>query len=144
MEDIKTKVYLFYKDDDLCGFTERKDIASQYHSERPQCKMKVKKFNETKWKSFRYFYQNKELFQNVMDDKELTIYPITSYEENDRLDNQLNQMVYLIEDILQKLDDIPIQKEVKDLIRNILSCYASGTRYNFDIIKVYLRYIANY
>lgn len=144
MESIKTKVYLFYNDGDLCGFTEREDLASQYHSERPHCKMKVKKFTDKKWKTFRYFYQNKELFQNVMDDKEMTIYPITSYEENDLLDNRLNQIVYEIEDVLQKLEDAPIRDDVKELIRNTISCYSEGTRYNFDIIKIYLRYIANY
>lgn len=138
------KVYQFYHDKELCGFTIDSNIAKQYAMERPHCKEKIVKMNEKEYKGFNYLYSNYTLFQNVMDDESMVVYPITSYKENDKLDNILNKINYRLEELPKIIADMPIKKKYKKLLLKAISNYNENGRLKIDVIRVYLRYISNY
>lgn len=138
------KVYTFYKDDTICGITTDKTIANQYQSERPQCTCKVEKMTEYEYGNHTYFYQDKVLFQNVMDDGKHVFTPITSYAENDLLEEKMYNITYRIEDLLQELDRYPLQKKYKKILNESLNYLDSEGDLRFNILRIYLRYIANY
>ena len=138
------KVYQFYQKGDLCGFTIDEHIADQYEMERPQCKKKIVKMTEEQYASFSYLYSIFTLFQNVMDDSNMVIYPITSYKENDELDMKLNKINQRLEDLPKIIEEMPIKKKYKKLLLRAISNYEENGKMKLDIIRVYLRYISNY
>lgn len=138
------KVYMFYNDGDLCGFTVNKDSAKRYQKERPHCKLKKKCFSEKKYRGFNMLYSNLELFENVMNDAKITVFPITTFEENDRLEEFMYQLDYTIEDCKKELELYPLKDKVKKVLLDALNHVDSEGNINFDIITIFIRYIANY
>lgn len=141
------KVYVFHdKNGEFSGWTTDKKIAEQVTTERPHWYPSVKKMSEHKFRAMTGMYSNLALFENVMDDgNETLIFPITTYKENDALEVELNALQNRINELWKELNRYPIRQDVWDIIDELLSSVAYGNaELHLDIIKVYLRYIADY
>ena len=140
---MKVKVYIFTYKGELKAFTTDEKIAKECENERPHYKMKVKKMSEQELGTFEAIYQHYTLFVNVMDDGETTFDIVTTYKENDTLDNVLNAQYYALEDILKHLHEYPLKEKYAKLIEKCLSKASDGDSLNFNVIRVYLRYISD-
>lgn len=138
------KMWTFYCNGEVSGVTQDKRLAKQYKLERPHCKCIVENMNEYQASSHLYFNQGKVLFENVMDDGKETITPITSYEENDLLDNHLSKLHYEMESLIHEIEEYPIQKKYKKLLIDALNYLDEEGNFRLNITRIYLRYIANY
>ena len=138
MAEDKTKVWLFYKDNELCGFTCYKYLK------RPQCKMKTKNMSKKEFDRLNRLHYDCMLFQNVMDDGNIVIQPVTTYKENDELEHMLNMFEHELEALTHELDHYPIKSKIKKKLVNALQYVDSEGDYKFNIIRIYLRFIANY
>lgn len=126
------------------AFTIDEDLAKRCSNERPHYKMKVKKMSEHQFSTFQSIYSSYMLFENVIDDGENTFYPLTTYYENDKLEQTLNEISYQIEDILNHLDEYNIKRKYSNLIEEILSLYIKDNQINLNVVRVFLRYILDY
>lgn len=140
---MKVKVYIFTYKGEVKAFTIDKEIADCCSNERPHYKMKVKKMTEHQFSTFQSIYGHYMLFKNVMDDGETTFDIVTTYKENDTLDNVLNAQYYALEDILKHLHEYPLKEKYSKLIEKCLSKAYDGDSLNFNVIRVYLRYISD-
>lgn len=136
--------YVFYKNKELCGWTDSKEIARSYHLERPQCKMKKVDLNDTDRFLCCSRYPGKHLFENYLDDGKTTISVITTYDEDEELSTQLNNIVDIVQHGLRILPDSNIRPKYKKLLMGILQKVLSENNINLDIISLYIKYIANY
>lgn len=138
------KVWVFYKGNDICGFTTFKELKNRFKKERPQCKMKTFYMTKIQFDGFNAIYQDYWLFQNVMDDGVIEIQPVTTYRENDNLEAFLEKMNYEIESLIHELDKYPLKPKVKKALTKALDYLDDEGNFKLNIIRIYLRYIANY
>lgn len=137
-------VYVFYKNKELCGWTDFEETARSYHLERPQCKMRKCDLNDADRFILCSRYSGKHLFENYLDDGKTTISVITTYDEDEELSRQLNNIVDIVQHGLKILPDSNIQPKYKKLLLGILQKILSKNNINLDIISLYIKYIANY
>ena len=138
------RVWVFYKGKDICGITSFKELKDRFKIERPQCKMKTFYMNDKQFKAFTLMYQDCWLFQNVMDDGKIEIHPVTTYKENDKLESFLDKLNYEIESLIHELDNYPLKPKVKKKLLEALDYLDEEGNFKLDIIRIYIRYIANY
>ena len=141
---MKVKVYLFLYKGEIRAFTIDKDIADRCSDERPHYKMKVKKMSEHQFSTFQAIYGHYLLFENVIDDGNNTFYPVTTYYENDKLDQTLIEMTRQIEDILIHLKEYNLKKKYFKVMEESLLKYSDDGKLNLNVLRVYLKYISDY
>lgn len=142
--DTINKVWVFYKDGDICGFTIYKYLKDRFKLERPQCTMKTIYMTQSEFDGFSIIYNDYMLFQNFMDDGVDKIQPVTTYRENDKLEHFLDMLNYEIESLIHELDEYPLKPKVKKALKKALNHLDKEGDFKLNIIRIYLRYIANY
>lgn len=144
------KVYLFYHPTtgELKGFTGDKTIAKAFQLERPHYKMKKRKMLTEEYQPFQLYNNNKMLFENVLTDgKGKTYTPIMTYSENEQVEYMLSFVQDAIDNIHAYLRTVPLKKKVRKLLEDCISIdleKETTVIRNFDILKLYLRFIADY
>lgn len=141
------KVYVFHNaGGEFAGWTLYKKIAKQCVEERPHWYPSIKKMSVKRFQAMAGMYSDLSLFENVMDDGgETVIFPITTYKENDLLEVKLSTLQDRLNDIWRELYEYPLKQTVWETLDELLSSVSYGeAELHLDIIKVYLRYVADY
>ena len=119
-----TKLYLFYKDKDLYAMTTNEELARTFEIQRKKgCfyKKEVRATSE-QLKACSYVNRNCMLFSNILTDGKNDYYMVTTYSENDLLEDYCDRIYDEILKLESELYSIPWESEIYDTISAISEC----------------------
>lgn len=139
------KIFQFYHDKDLVGWTKTKETKVKYMLQRPGYKCRKVEYTTNDYLSFKTHHDNLEVFENVVNDKHDTVYLYMSITEADELDNLLYIMHNQIEDYMATLLTYPIKDNIMQTFADSVIDYKrrnNQLEYTFDTFTIFLKYIA--
>ena len=139
-----TKVYLFYKDKDLYAMTTNEELARTFEIQRKQGYFYKKEVHATpeQMKACSYVNRNCMLFSNVLTDGKSDYYMVTTYSENDLLEDYCSRIYDEVLRLESELYSIPWEPEVYEALNTISKCRKSaeesmkGTFNSFNIFMM--------
>lgn len=154
MNNGKLKVYAYYLkelsndgyinlNEDVYAFTIDKAIRDEFELERSMDLFykKIFKMDQYEYEGFSYSNQNAMLFSNVLSDGTETISFVTTYFENDKLDENCRLLEDSIIKIQKRLEGFPLKKKVKKDLDKILTYWGNGMDdniYHFDTFHMFI------
>ena len=143
------KVYLFYlkSDKSLYAFTNRKDYMKRFKKERNQKHYHYvkKELDSIQYQAMSYSNRGCILFDNVLNDESFNdLSYLTTYHENDMLENYLSELEKEIYDINRSLEEYNLKDKYMELFYNILLYYKKeenpgiSITYTLNIFRIFV------
>lgn len=143
------KVYLFYlkSDKSLYAFTNRKDYMKRFKKERNQKHYHYvkKELDPIQYQAISYSNRGCILFDNVLNDESFNdLSYLTTYHENDMLENYLSELEKEIYDINRSLEEYNLKDKYMELFYNILLYYKKeenpgiSITYTLNIFRIFV------
>ena len=118
------KIYLYYKDKDLYAMTTNKELARTFEVQRKSGIFYKKEVIATaeELKACSYVNRNCMLFSNVLTDGKTDYYMVTTYSENDLLEDYCDKIYDEILKLECELYSIPWESEMYDTLNTLSKC----------------------